>query len=370
MWILATRSWFALTTGCVAPATDSGARETTDMGRDTTDSAATGETGSDTGDSSPETGDTAAETGDTAAPGTRCSAGMVPVPADAPIYCIDAFEVSGDGSYQSVAGALPTMAITFLGARAACEATPVLSNTGEVVGYKHLATDTEWEDAGDGLVGAGGQRFPYGNAAEDGVCLLPDSLGVPLFDELQLTGSAPGCVSPFGVYDQIGNAWEWVDPQEDSDRDAWFARAHAEGHGIEVAADGRLRSTDGDVSWLVYRGAVFSPLQPEVDAEGLVSLDAEGLTRPDDIFMAGYLVNDSPSSALADTYLAVTLTIDDAEIVRFAGDDVREGMPLTSKRGCAYYTGSAVACPIAANSHEHAPDFDGTIGLRCAAAPY
>lgn len=299
-----------------------------------------------------------------------CASGMVPVPVEKPVYCIDAYEVSGDSSSQSVAGALPTTAVTFLEARAACEATPVLSEAGAVMSYKHLATDAEWEDAADGVYGVGGMPYPYGESAEEGVCVLPDSTGVPVVDSVQLTGSAPRCVSPFGVYDQIGNAWEWVDPQQDGDRDAWFAYSAAEGHGIELTDEGQVRATDGDVSWLAYHGVVFSGLPSQVDADGLVSLDAAGVALPDDIFMKGYLVNDDASATLTETYLAVTLTLDDADIVHFTSDDEREGMPFTSKRGCAYYAGTAEQCPATYLSHEHPHDFNGTIGMRCASAPF
>ena len=311
-----------------------------------------------------------AETGDVTAPPMQCPSDMKPVPVEDPVYCIDTYEVSGDGSYQSVAGAIPTTAITFLEARTACEATPVLSDMGEVMGYKHLATDAEWEDAADGVYGVGGQSFPYGENAEEGVCVLPNSEGVPVVYDLQLTGSAPDCVSPFGVYDQIGNAWEWVDPLQDNDREAWFAYATAAGHGIDLNEEGQVRSTDGDLSWIAYRGVVFGSLPPQVDADGLVTLDATGLDLRSDTFLKGYLVNNDPGANLAETYLAVTLTLDEANVVRFTSDDASEGLPFTSKRGCAFYAGTAEQCPAAYISHEHPPDFDGTIGMRCAAAPF
>jgi formylglycine-generating enzyme required for sulfatase activity len=129
--------------------------------------------------------------------------------------CIDAYEatVTGelgnadqgeawpDGSTtattRAVAGVLPTTNLTWYQAVAACE------NSG-----RHLCTVTEWQAA----CGAG--PFPWGDEplAED-VCALPAADGTTTWDALQPTGSLPDCVSPAGVYDQLGNAWEWADPE-------------------------------------------------------------------------------------------------------------------------------------------------------------
>jgi formylglycine-generating enzyme required for sulfatase activity len=109
--------------------------------------------------------------GDTGAPGDSgeppaeygCPVGMAPVPSDSPSYCIDAYELSEAGaSVASVAGALPITGITYDDAVAACEARVVLDDAGGAYATPHLATASEWEDAGDGVLGAGGAAFPWG----------------------------------------------------------------------------------------------------------------------------------------------------------------------------------------------------------------
>ena len=40
---------------------------------------------------------------------------------------------------------------------------------------------------------------------------------------VQPSGSMEGCVSEHGVYDQLGNAWEWVDLGRIATRDEWVA---------------------------------------------------------------------------------------------------------------------------------------------------
>ena len=39
---------------------------------------------------------------------------------------------------------------------------------------------------------------------------------------VQPSGSMEECVSEHGVYDQIGNAWEWVDLEQTANRDDWI----------------------------------------------------------------------------------------------------------------------------------------------------
>lgn len=309
-----------------------------------------------------------ADTADSAAPAPvgTCPEGMVPVPPEAPLYCIDAYEVN-EGT-QSLSGATPYTAVTFYEAVAACEAVPVIDEAGSVIGYKRLATDAEWQDAADGTPGEGGWAYPYGDSPVEGICILPDDDGTLRYEELQLTGSAPGCVSSFGVYDQVGNAWEWVDPAAWSDSEAWLAMARSAGRDLRVGDDDRLYSLDADLSWIRYLGVTVGGMVPVAGAEGELSIDAYGVDLPNDMFMAGYL-DTGIGPALAEQLLPVTLVEESDQQLAIYLDRARDGEPFTSKRGCAYYTGSAHACSNQAVSHEHPPDFDGTIGFRCASDP-
>ena len=45
-------------------------------------------------------------------------------------------------------------------------------------------------------------------------------------------GSLEGCVSEHGVYDQLGNAWEWADLGRTATRDEWVE--YLRSHGVEV----------------------------------------------------------------------------------------------------------------------------------------
>ncbi len=98
---------------------------------------------------------------------------------------------------MSEAGVIPTAPLSWYQARGAC------LNAG-----KHLCTVTEWQTA------CGEASFPWGEEppAEEN-CAVPAPDGTTPWTELQPTGSLPECRTPEGVYDQIGNAWEWADPE-------------------------------------------------------------------------------------------------------------------------------------------------------------
>jgi hypothetical protein len=121
---------------------------------------------------------------------------------DGPMVAIDDYEIS---RYEcpDKAGRLPYVYINWYQAAAVC------ANSGD--GYR-LCRETEWEDACDGKVGSGGLTYPYGNTYQPGTC--NDDL---TYGELRPSGSLPGCVSSFGVYDLSGNAGEFVEDQYPGD---------------------------------------------------------------------------------------------------------------------------------------------------------
>ncbi len=187
----------ALLLAACTPAFHGGRYDSTTASQDSADTAGHGDSGG---------------AGDSSIGG--CPAGSVPVVGASGTFCIDAYEttISGDpgnidqgaafpdGSTKATskakAGVQPTQNVSWYQAYAIC-----------AVDGRHLCTVDEWQTA------CGPYTYPWGDApSAQTECAVANSDGTTSRTDSQPAGSLTGCVSPQGVYDQIGNLWEWADP--------------------------------------------------------------------------------------------------------------------------------------------------------------
>ncbi len=299
----------------------------------------------------------------------NCPQGMVGVPADAPIFCIDAFEVTWDGATAvSEQGVTPTSGLTYDESVAACESTPAYDASGTLYAYKHLATSEEWEAAADGVYGEGGLEYPFGDEWDDTACVTPTSTDWP-YDEVQVTGLLPTCISPVGAYDMVGNLWEWMDSgyKVDPSTALWvFEEAGIE---LDIDASGLILLVAGDADDLALSVVNVQPFL-SVTEDGWLYVPDSQVTQP--TFGDGYLQLDGGTTDPSGFYpIRVEQDVNDASIWWvYSTADTEAEQPIPDKRGCAYYVGNEESCDPHLASMVHTHDFSGTIGFRCAVEPF
>ncbi|MFZ5477271.1 MAG: SUMF1/EgtB/PvdO family nonheme iron enzyme [Myxococcota bacterium] len=298
-----------------------------------------------------------------------CPTGMVPVPAEEPDYCIDAYEaVVVDGFATAIAGVVPTTGLTYDEAVVVCASTPVTDAKGDLVGWKRMATSEEWEDAADGARGDEGTDYLWGSEWDDSRCVTPLEDGTMVYDTFQPAGSLATCESAFGTFDQIGNSWEWIDSGLVTDTAGWLAAREAEGAVYSLDADG-VRLVSGDLDVRLGMGGVRNgSVQLAEDTRLYLPWDNVETGYP---MSYGYLVKATVegSERGADDYLVVELVADEVAGVWWVVASGEDGAPLPDKRGGSYYQGGPSDCGVRTLNILHHHTERGTLAFRCSADP-
>ena len=302
------------------------------------------------------------ETADTSEPSieipyetiSNCPIGMVPIPSESPIFCIMECEASStDTGIVSQKGTYPSSNISFYDAQEYCA-----SQTHEGIPMR-LPTIEEWQDAGDGVVGSGGTSYPWGNELHTGECVLPYEDIV--WDSFQPCGYLETCVSTFGVYDQIGNLWEWAATNLYTDINSWMHKQ--EGLGYLFWVDNGFLHTESQTLHNMHPFVIGLP-QATIDiVDGMIWVRVNEAFRSD-LPSVGYLKSNNLGNPSSDDFLPISLSWDDqrhnAQIV-LAYE--RDGEPIPAKVGGAYYSGADSQLDMV--FWGHVPNFDGSIGFRC-----
>ncbi|NBS41138.1 hypothetical protein EBS80_00575 [bacterium] len=241
-----------------------------------------------------------------------------------------------------------------------------------------LPTWEEWRDANDGTVGDGGTAYPYGNEYDQTACATDDNPDVTSPSSYP-TGSFPRCVSPYGVYDGIGNLWEWYRSGEYVDIGAWFTRARKT-FGIDVSAFTDPNAPGAETDQLEIapdaiekvqlnmQGVAFTLVHPDATASSVpiqyavTAIDGYVPSPP-----VGFLIfaEDGMSGENVLPVVMYFLDADNPTVGTLYVGTVYDGAELPGKAGGAYYTEPTPIAP----SVGHYWAFNGTIGFRCVQPP-
>lgn len=289
-----------------------------------------------------------------------CPTGLVPATKVHPTFCIHPFEgfIDPGGYVVSKMGQVPAVNVSLEEAKTSCEATTVDGQT------LRLASLQEWQDAGDGQAGTGGTPYPWGQEKDDTRCVIDSPTHPKQWSTVQPAGSLERCVSDSGVYDQIGNAWEWVDLKQTASRADWTALIQQQGFRVSVSTRAiemeprllsrlRLQTICVDMKRMMVQAGVLM-----VDLNQNISSACESGGR-------GYLSFNNSDLRHENIQVPkqgelLPIRIHDNKIV---WDQDRDGESVGAKVGGSFYSGAQMT--LQDFWIGHIPSFNGSIGFRC-----
>ena len=292
-----------------------------------------------------------------------CPKGLVPIPSKNPVFCIHPYEsrITTDQKVESQANRLPSINVSLFDAQEACANTIIDDQS------LRLATYREWVDAGDGQLGQGGGLYPWGDSKADDKCIVNPPAQPKKWESVQPSGTLDTCISSFGVYDQIGNAWEWVDLQQNASKNAWVSYIRQQG--FEVSASEQQIQLSNRLLPKLRLQTICVDMQGLAVDEGVLTVRLNNPISPDcEQGGRGYLWvnferrNTQASIPKEDSLLPIRIV--DSKVV---WDEERDGEPVGAKVGGAFYSGAEMT--LQDFWIGHIPTFDGSIGFRCTSDP-
>jgi hypothetical protein len=155
---------------------------------------------------------------------SRCPPSMSSVSlANGSVFCIDNYE------WPNVPGEKPFTGVSWVEAKMYC-----------LESGKRLCTPEEWVGACKGLKAT---AYPYGDRYEKKVCPT-EGKGV------YQSGAFPKCKNAFGVFDMVGNAWEWVEGRK-KDYPLMYGGSYAydEQADCNLSSQGSVGTKSGEVGF-------------------------------------------------------------------------------------------------------------------------
>jgi hypothetical protein len=262
----------------------------------------------------------------------------------------------------------PSVNISMIDAIKACENTPVMDEAGNIHGAMRLATLSHWQDAGDGQIGSGGTLYPWGDNPKGGVCVL-DSIEGPKWKGVQPSGSQQSCVSVFGVYDQLGNVWEWVDTERTAGAESWLRALRKDSWELTLK-EKRILITKGDLLALSVQSICTNLLGLQIDkTDGSLRVQLHAETNLDCRDAGkGYLMYRSKNIDGLGEMLPIYLNFDQPNSAQVLFAQERNNELVGAKVGGSFYSGSDTK--LDSFWVGHVPTFNGSIGFRCEAQPF
>lgn len=291
-----------------------------------------------------------------------CGEGLIPVPNPDPNFCIHPYEstITPEGDSVSMEGVVPEKNVSLHDAMAACESTVMNGQRMRLIRYD------EWLMAGD-VNPDKGELFPWGEK-DDSRCVITTPDTKATWTEVQPTGTMPDCHSRWGVYDQIGNVWEWVDLQQTASRQSWMA--HIAQAGFEpTVTETSIQISDRLLSRLRLQSICVQHGRLVIGVNGLQLYHPDQIPTGCSDDIQGYLwvsISNEPihQRVLPTSGSLLPVKIEDGLVV---WDKDRDEEPVGAKVGGAFYSGGESTIP--AFWVGHTADFDGTIGFRCSVDP-
>ena len=171
-------------------------------------------------------------------------------------------------------------------------------------------------------------------------------------------------MSEFGVYDQIGNAWEWVDLKQTASRETWTSLLHEHGFVVSVS-DQRIEMEPRLLSRLRLQTICVDMKRMSLEAGVLTVQLNQDISVAVKVEVKGICGSTLLIHVIRELSYPTGKFVPDSKILgkNIVWDQERDGEAVGAKVGGSFYSGAQMT--LQDFWIGHIPSFNGSIGFRC-----